>query len=58
MMTSSADDLPDMDQISEDIVASKLEQEPEFIQGKALAAFNERIADVLRDADSYGYLNL
>lgn len=58
VITAPPTDLPDMDKLSEEFQADGPPPDPvSFLKGKAEELYNERVCDVFRDADAYGFLN-
>lgn len=61
VITADPTDIPDMDQLSEDIENNKGNKDSDhpksFISSKTQELYNTRVRDVVRDAEAYGYLN-
>lgn len=59
VITAPAAELPDMDQMAEEMEANggQARDAEMFLKGKSEEAYNQRVTDVMRDADAYGFFN-
>lgn len=56
VVTADPTDIPDMDALSEKMANTGNHEAQSFISAKTENAYNQRISDVIRDAERYGYL--